>query len=122
MSVPAEALRIELEMTGAPVTATCVHPGGIKTNIARAARFNDSVRDLGVRDPSRGSADFEKFFKTSPEDAAEVILRGVERNQRRVLIGRDAKVYDVVQRAMPGAYQWIITQAAKLQLRQVNKK
>ncbi len=117
-----EALRIELEMTGAPVTATCVHPGGIKTNIARAARFNDSVRDLGVKDPERGSADFEKLFKTSPAEAARVILAGVERNARRVLIGRDAKIYDVVQRAMPGAYQWLIARAAKMQLRTVQKR
>jgi NAD(P)-dependent dehydrogenase (short-subunit alcohol dehydrogenase family) len=108
-----EALRIELEMTGAPVSATCVHPGGIKTNIARAARLHASIEQLGIKNDGNSHARFEKLFRTTPEAAAETILRGVQANQRRVLVGADAKVYDALQRVVPGRYQWLIAQAAK---------
>ena len=73
-----ESLRQELEITGAPVSATSVHPGGIKTNIARAARMDDSIRDLGI-----GAADdetvskFERAFITSPDKAARIIPSAV---------------------------------------------
>jgi short-subunit dehydrogenase len=104
-----EALREELEITRAPVSATCVHPGGIKTNIARAARMNDSLKDLGVKDVAASSKQFEKMFRMTAEDAAEVILRGVERNSRRVLVGADAQLLDMIQRLFPASYQWIVS-------------
>jgi len=108
-----EALRIELEMTGAPVSATCVHPGGIKTNIARAARMHASIEQLGIPNDGSSAARFEKLFRMTSEDAAETILRGVQANARRVLVGTDAKVYDALQRVVPGKYQWLVAQAAK---------
>ncbi len=107
-----ECLRLELEMTGAPVSASSVHPGGIKTNIARAARQHTSLRDLGL-DPDHGAEEFEKFFIVSAEKAAEIILHGVVKNKRRILVGPDAKAYDVVQRLLPGSYQALIARAAK---------
>jgi NAD(P)-dependent dehydrogenase (short-subunit alcohol dehydrogenase family) len=108
-----EALRIELDMMRAPVSATCVHPGGIKTNIARAARMNKSVADLGVKDLENSHVQFEKMFRVTADDAAEIILRGVQKNQRRVLVGTDAKAYDLVQRFLPGRYQWVLVKAAR---------
>jgi NAD(P)-dependent dehydrogenase (short-subunit alcohol dehydrogenase family) len=111
-----EALRIELEMMGAPVSATSVHPGGIKTNIARAARMSKSVADLGVKDLESGHHQIEKHFRLTADEAAEVILRGVRRNARRVLVGTDAKIYDLVQRLIPSSYQWILVRAARLAL------
>ena len=66
-----EALRIELEITGAPVSATAVHPGGIKTNIARAAKMHPSMADLGITDSEKGKRDFEKMFRVTADDAAE---------------------------------------------------
>jgi short-subunit dehydrogenase len=108
-----EALREELEVTKAPVSATCVHPGGIKTNIARAARMSESMRDLGIQDLEKARSRFEKAFRVTAEDAAEIILRGVQRNARRVLVGSDAKVLDAIQRLMPGAYQRVITMGMK---------
>src|SRR5690606_24525 len=75
-----ECLRQELEISRAPVSATCVHPGGIKTNIARAARFDaDSMRVLTGRDADDAKARFEKLFRTTADAAAKTILRGVER-------------------------------------------
>jgi short-subunit dehydrogenase len=108
-----EALRIELDMMGAPVSATSVHPGGIKTNIARTARVNRSVLDLGVKDVENSHLQIEKQFRLSADDAAEVILRGVQRNARRVLVGTDAKVYDALQRVVPSSYQWVVVKAAR---------
>ena len=109
-----EALAIELQMMDAPVRATCVHPGGIKTNIARAARLHASVGDLGVKDLANSHEKFEKHFRVTADDAAETILRGVQKNKRRVLVGTDAKAYDLVQRFMPGRYHWVLAKAARL--------
>jgi NAD(P)-dependent dehydrogenase (short-subunit alcohol dehydrogenase family) len=103
-----EALREELEVQGAPVSATCIHPGGIKTNIARSAKVDSSMKDLGFKDPAATTRAFEKAFRVTAEDAAETILRGVQRNARRVLIGTDAHVLDALQRLLPSAYQRII--------------
>jgi short-subunit dehydrogenase len=114
-----EALREELEVTGSPVSATCVHPGGIKTNIARSARVHESLADLGVSNPEVGRRSFEKMFRVTAEDAAETILRGVERNARRVLIGSDAVALDFLQRLLPASYQSIVVAAARRQIRRM---
>ena len=62
-----EALREELEVVRSPVSATCVHPGGIKTNIARSARVHDSVKAFGVVDLEKSRRDFEKAFRVTAE-------------------------------------------------------
>ena len=108
-----EALRVELDMQGGAVSCTTVHPGGIKTNIARSARMSDSVRELGM-DPSNASADLEKAFMTSPEKAAEVILAGVEANRRRVLIGPDARLFTLLGKLPPSFYQPLLSRGARL--------
>ncbi|MGB1561507.1 MAG: SDR family NAD(P)-dependent oxidoreductase [Sinimarinibacterium flocculans] len=113
-----ECLRQELEIAGAPVSATCVHPGGIKTNIARAARFDtQSMQALTGRGSDDAKARFEKLFRTTAESAARAILRGVERNARRVLIGADAHAIDLTVRLMPTAYQRIVSGFTKLSMR-----
>ena len=68
-----DTLRMELEIEGAPVSVTTVHPGGIKTNIARNARMDQSVAEL-AGDAEEARADFERLFVTSPEKAARQIL------------------------------------------------
>lgn len=94
-----EALRHELEDT--PVFVSCVHPGGIRTRIALLAR-------LGANTPPESKKEavsrFERLAKTSPEAAAERILKGVERREPRILIGFDALQIDVVQRLRPASY------------------
>ncbi len=109
-----ESLRQELDMADNGVSATCVHPGGIKTNIARSARMNASVKALTGVDGAASSANFEKMFRTTAEDAASIILKAVNKNARRVLVGFDAKVIDSFQRTLPTAYQAILTGAMKL--------
>jgi NAD(P)-dependent dehydrogenase (short-subunit alcohol dehydrogenase family) len=111
-----EALRLELELAGAPIGVTCVHPGGIKTNIARAARLDTSIRDIiggEAGSEARGVAKFEKMFITTPQVAAKTILDGVRANRARVLIGPDARVIDVMQRVLPARYQALTKRMAK---------
>ncbi|WP_043765142.1 SDR family NAD(P)-dependent oxidoreductase [Algiphilus aromaticivorans] len=99
-----ESLRQELDMTDCGVSATTVHPGGIKTAIARSARQDASIRALGL-DETTASKDFEKHFITTADKAARIILRAVQRNSRRVLVGPDAVLLDKMQRLMPTLYQ-----------------
>jgi NAD(P)-dependent dehydrogenase (short-subunit alcohol dehydrogenase family) len=62
-----ECLRQELDMTSCGVSATSVHPGGIKTSIARSARMSSNISDLGM-DAQSSHEKFEKAFITSPEE------------------------------------------------------
>jgi len=94
-----EVLRHELE--GTSVSVSCVHPGGIHTPIAKHARLGANAPEEKKRE---AVAFFEKVTPTSPETAAARILRGVERREPRVLIGRDARQIDVVQRLRPATY------------------
>ncbi|HWU68680.1 MAG TPA: SDR family NAD(P)-dependent oxidoreductase [Stenotrophobium sp.] len=112
-----ESLRQELDIANAGVSATCVHPGGIKTNIAKSARTNASMRALTGKDPEKATADFEKMFRTTADEAARVILAGVRSNARRVLIGGDARAIDIMQRLLPTSYQKLVTRALKAQAR-----
>lgn len=109
-----ESLRQELDLEGGLISATCVHPGGIQTNIAKNARMAESVEKLtGSASAEKMRDKFESLFLTSPEKAAETIIRGVRKNKRRVLIGPDAQVLDLMQRCLPGSYQKLVSIAFK---------
>jgi len=108
-----ESLRMELEIEGGNVSCSCVHPGGIKTNIARNARMNDVSHITGA-DAEKSIADFEKMFRTTAADAASTIINGVRRNKRRILIGGDAYAIDTMQRTLPTLYQRLIVNGQKL--------
>lgn len=112
-----ESLRQDLEMTGSNVTTTCIHPGGIKTNIAKSARMSKSVEAVTGIKQANATSTFEKFFFHSPDSAAKTIIKGVKDKSRRVLIGVDAKVLDGMARVIPTGYQWVLTSAMKLQKR-----
>ncbi len=105
-----DSLRMELDIEGANVSVTTIHPGGVKTNIARHARMDPSVRDIvGDTEAVRES---ERAFITSPEKAAEQILTAVRRGRRRALIGPDAKAIDLVSRLPATIYQSVLTRGA----------
>lgn len=94
------------------MSATTIHPGGIKTNIAKNARIDPSLQDQ-TGDPEKARRDFEKAFVTSPEKAARQILTVIQRDRRRALVGPDAKVVDFVARLPVGFYQRIAENLAK---------
>jgi short-subunit dehydrogenase len=102
-----EALRHELAMNKSTVHLSVVHPGGVKTNIAVRARTGTQLResvsmsDVGER--------FERLARTTPAAAAQRIIRGIERNEPRILIGRDAMYLDIIQRLKPGTYWGLLS-------------
>lgn len=108
-----DALRMELEIEGSNVSATTIHPGGIKTNIARSARIDPSVAGLMSGDTEDATAEFEKLFTTSPEKASRQILTAVRRNRRRALIGADAKALDLLARLPATVMQNAIVRGAR---------
>ncbi len=108
-----DALRMELEIEGAPVSCTTIHPGGVKTNVARNARV-----DAGSAHPDGAvgaSRDFDRAALTTPEKAARQILVAVERDRRRALVGPDAKVIDLISRLPTGFYQRLLVHGARRQ-------
>jgi NADP-dependent 3-hydroxy acid dehydrogenase YdfG len=96
-----DSLRQELRGTG--VRAATVHPGGVKTNIARDARYHGSPiqPDLSHEDAARL---FEAIARTTPERAAEIIHAGAKAGKSRILVGPDAYVFDSLARLMPSSY------------------
>lgn len=106
-----ETLRMELEAEGAPVGVTCVHPGGVRTNIARASRIGAGEVDVPSRDEI--AEGFEAAARTTPERAARIILRGVKRNRRRVRVGPDAHVVAAAAWLLGASYQRILAAVAR---------
>ena len=92
-----EALR--QEMAGSNVHVCCVHPGGIKTNIATVARGGD-----GTMTPAERGREFEKIARTTPEVAAQKIIGAIEKRKKRLLIGVDAVIISLVSRLLPVSY------------------
>ncbi|WP_134429832.1 SDR family NAD(P)-dependent oxidoreductase [Mycobacterium ulcerans] len=94
------ALRQEMILAGHPVGVTTVHPGGIKTAIARNATAAEGL------DSDELAKMFDKrVARTSPERAAKIILGAVRKNKARVLVGPDAKALDIVVRLTGSGYQ-----------------
>jgi len=100
-----EALRQEMKVAGHPVQVTTVHPGGIKTAIARNSTAAEGL------DAAALAKRFDKSLaRTSPDAAARIILEAVRKGHARVLVGPDAKLLDVIIRITgSGAYQGLFS-------------
>lgn len=96
---------IRAETMGTSLRAMVVHPGGIKTNIARSARGRG---DSDTR--SEDIKNFEKSFITTPEKAAATIMKGIARDKSRILIGPDARQIDFFTRLMPERFVKMVNQ------------
>lgn len=95
-----EVLRNEL--VDSSVAVTCVHPGGIRTNIIRNIETDQTAR------LEKFAQAFDKMARTSPEAAARQIITAIQKKKRRLLIGRDALIMDLLARLLPGLYDKII--------------
>jgi NAD(P)-dependent dehydrogenase (short-subunit alcohol dehydrogenase family) len=96
----AEALRHETAGTGLRVSV--VHPGGVRTRIAEHARFDD--RRFSTADRDAKVVQFAQLARTTPAQAAARIVRGIERDESRILVGPDATVMVWLQRLLPVSY------------------
>lgn len=104
-----ETLRMELEMEGAPVSVSCVHPGGVATQIASSGRVDAAIESLTGADVETHKRVSEKQIQTTtPTKAAQIILKGVQRDARRILVGPDAKLLDKLVRVLGAGYQALI--------------
>ena len=97
-----EALYLELGVTDPNICVIRVHPGGVKTNVAKNSKRIATLP--GQRTDLDFAAEFEKAAKTTPEQAAAIIIDGMERKSPRVLIGNDARFIDWMTRLFPVSY------------------
>ena len=114
-----ESLRHELEGTG--VRAVTVHPGGVKTNIARNGRLHTDPRGLG-RSREQMADEFEALVRTTPERAAEIIHKGVDAGKARILVGPDAYLFDFLTRLAPTHYWTILSALDRVATRLASRK
>jgi NADP-dependent 3-hydroxy acid dehydrogenase YdfG len=96
-----DSLRQELRGTG--VRAATVHPGGVKTNIVRNARYHAHPIQPGVSHED-AARQFEALARTTPERAAQIIHEGAKAGKSRILVGPDAYLFDALSRLMPSRY------------------
>jgi len=106
-----EALREEMLIAGHRVGVTAVHPGGIKTAIARNSR-------VSAKESKDATANFfdQKLAKMTPERAAEIIVAGILKNKARVLVGIDAHALHTMGKVLGSRYQDVVAMGAKRML------
>jgi short-subunit dehydrogenase len=97
------------EMAGTTIGVTIAHPGGIDTNIARAARVGEN---MDPRAASAGVALFQQMLRTRPDVAAAAIIAGIRKRKPRVLVGADARQIDRIQRLFPARYWRLLGRGA----------
>jgi len=97
-----EALRHELE--GTHIVVTVVHPGGIKTNVANNARMGEGVTYSEEERRQRIEYFNKNMARTTPETAAEIIIKGIKKRSPRIRIGSDAYLLDFLPRLFPRKY------------------
>lgn len=113
-----ESLRQEMLKTGTPVGVTCVHPGGVKTDIATAAMQSAEERGEEITEVERKRLKTynEKLLKMPADEAARIILDGVEKGKPRVRVGNDAVAVDLIVRALPTIYPKLMMTLERLTL------
>jgi NAD(P)-dependent dehydrogenase (short-subunit alcohol dehydrogenase family) len=92
------------ELAGEPIRVTCVHPGGIRTNIVRNAKGN-TENDVVA---------FDRVARTTPEKAAETIVSGVEKDKEQIFVGIDAKALATAKRLFP---HWVVHRTGQVMRR-----
>lgn len=96
---------LNMELAGSSIRTSCVHPGGIKTDIAKHSRINSNVIPIPKE---KLSTEFSRLARTTADQAAAQIIRGIEKKRRRILVGWDAKLMDLVVRLFPGSYSKLL--------------
>ena len=98
------------ELKGTGVDCISVHPGGIKTNIANSGRsVGESGQDM--------LKNFNALLATTAESCAEQIIKGMQKDKRRVIIGSDAKFFTLLSRIFPDSYHLISEKILKMKMK-----
>ena len=110
------------EMEGSNTQIHCVYPGHIGTNIAVNAKFGDQVvkgeskegilglngepvKDIKGNQVSEKEAGIRfRDAGMDPDKAAQIILKGIKKNKKRIFVGIDAKLMEISQRIFPDSY------------------
>ena len=111
-----ESLSLEMEMSESPVEVYCVFPGHIGTNIYSSSRFKSFEADdagaaifgANASTIEEAGAQFKQNAPSSSEFAAKTILKNIKNKNKRILIGFDAKFYDLMSRLFPKNFLKII--------------
>lgn len=112
-----ESLRHELKETN--ISVSCVHPGGVATNIARQGKVGAHA-DASTKEKL---VEFHtKAARTTADKAAQTIVRGIKRRSKRILVGLDARIIDVLQRAAPINYMTVMNHLAGGELAKLQEK
>jgi short-subunit dehydrogenase len=101
-----ESLRHELE--GTNIAVSVIHPGGVKTNIANTARIGKYVQLSKEEIEERRAKENENLSRTTPDQAAETIVKGIKAKNPRILIGIDSKLLSYIARIFPRRYFSVI--------------
>ena len=94
------------ELAGSKVGVTVVHPGGVATSIADSARV---PKGMAPEEIAQRRAVAKKALRLPPQEAGEIIVKGIERRSPRVLVGNDAKLLAAVERLWPVSYWKILS-------------
>jgi short-subunit dehydrogenase len=114
-----ESLRHELDAANSPVRLSVVHPGGIATHIARNSRTGSGMTDNERR--AKSIERFEAAARTTPQQAALRIIKGIEKDEPRILIGSDARMLDLLQRFRPATYWKVLSRRIEKAAAKVRK-
>lgn len=101
-----ESLRHELE--GTNISVSIIHPGGVKTNIANRARIGRHVKLSEEEIEKRRAKENKNLSRTSPEKAAETIIKGIKNKNPRIIVGFDSRLLSFIARNFPKRYFAII--------------
>ncbi len=100
-----ESLRQELGLAGIPITVSCIHPGAVRTAIARSAIYASD------EDPETLMRFLDRMAWVSPARAARIILRGAAGDRARILIGADARLMELTVRVGGAAYTDLVSRS-----------
>jgi short-subunit dehydrogenase len=109
-----ESLRHELEMASSPVGVTLVHPGGVRTSIAQSAKPPQDVTPAQEAEYKRL---WQAVLRMPAQEAGEIIARGIERREKRILVGKDARQAAFLQRLFPVGYWKLMAREIGRQVR-----
>lgn len=97
-----EVLRHELE--GTNIAVSVVHPGGVRTNIANSARIAANTEHTAEEIERRLKRINRNLSTTTPDRAAEIIIKGIKKRSSRIIVGPDAQILSRIQRLFPKRY------------------